>query len=188
MKLYLASRSPRRQQLLQQIGVQFQTIDVEVNEDWDGLENPQVYVVRMAIEKAQAGKELQPDGQILAADTSVVLDNRILGKAETREQARHMLQQLSGRIHQVYTAVALYGESINHRISISQVSFKSLEAVEIQQYIETDEPIGKAGGYAIQGQAAVLISNLEGSYSGVMGLPLFETNQLLLSGSGSVSD
>jgi septum formation protein len=182
-KIYLASRSPRRRQLLQQIGVEFEIIDINIDESWRKEEQPRQYVQRMALEKAQAAKSKISDRSeyiVLAADTTVVLDNNVLGKAENEMQAREMLQLLSGRKHYVHTAVAkVTGSNEQVLLNTNAVCFKILSESEIMDYCKTGEPIGKAGGYAIQGKAAIFIERLEGSYSGVMGLPLFETGQLL---------
>ena len=165
---------------MQQIGIDFDVIAISINEVWDSKESAKDYVTRMALEKAQAAKvKVHNNMPILAADTSVILDDIVLGKAETTQQAQNMLQQLSGRIHQVYTAVALLGVTELLRIQISQVRFKCLSEAEIIEYCNTQEPLGKAGGYAIQGRAAVFIEQLTGSYSGVMGLPLFEVANML---------
>ena len=183
MKIYLASKSPRRQQLLQQIGLLFEIIDIDIDEHWDGKEHPRLYVERVAMEKAQAGKAKINTGKpfiIIGADTSVVLDDNILGKAENEAQAIEMINKLSGRLHYVYSAVAIVSNSDEKiKTSISRVYFKPLEKYEIENYCKTGEPIGKAGGYAIQGRAAEFIARLDGSYSGVMGLPLFELAELL---------
>ncbi len=180
MKLYLASQSPRRRQLLDQINVEYETLEVEIDEHWDGSENPKDYVLRMALEKARAGKSIiKHDTAFLAADTSVDLDNVILGKAETKDEAAYMLRQLSGRTHEVYSAVCLLTENEQMRLNVSRVHFKVLTENEIADYCNSDEPIGKAGGYAIQGYAACFIERIEGSYSGIMGLPLYETAELL---------
>ncbi len=183
MKLYLASKSPRRQQLLQQIGLQFEIVGVDIDEHWDNKEHPRIYVERVALEKAQAAKAKINTNQpfaILGADTSVVLDDVVLGKAENIEQATSMLRQLSGRMHYVYSAVAVVSNSEEKiKTSISRVYFKPLSQEEIESYCKTGEPIGKAGSYAIQGRAAEFVARLEGSYSGVMGLPLYETSELL---------
>lgn len=178
--LYLASRSPRRRQLLDQIGVAYETLDVEVDESWDGAEDPGRHVQRLALEKARAGQQrLGNTAPVLAADTGVVLDGHLLGKAGDREEAMHMLQSLSGRSHEVYSAVALLQDGEQLRLSRSRVCFRPLEPEDCEAYCESGEPYGKAGGYAIQGRGAVFVSRLEGSYSGVMGLPLFETAVLL---------
>ncbi len=180
MKIYLASTSPRRKQLLTQIGVDFETIDIDIDETWDGREPTKTYVKRIALEKARAAKsKVHNKLPVLAADTCVVLDNLILGKAETKEAAAEMLGQLSGRTHHVYTAVALITETEQVCLNVSHVSFRPLSDADILQYCETEEPLGKAGAYAIQGKAAAFIERLEGSYSGVMGLPLYEVAEIL---------
>lgn len=187
MKLYLASQSPRRRELLDQIGVQYECLDVDINEDWDGKEPARDYVARLAIEKAQAGlsqlrsNSLENNAVVLGADTSVVLDDHILGKASTEVEAMEMLLQLSGRCHHVYTGVALVGEDQIVSVNLNRVFFRSLTEKECDQYCETGEPLGKAGGYAVQGLGAMFIERIEGSYSGVMGLPLFETANLIRS-------
>lgn len=181
--LFLASKSPRRQQLLQQIGVEFEFVDANVNEDWDGIEPAQQHVERLALEKARAGLAKIKGGTgdaVIGADTAVVLDDRILGKAENEDDARRMLLSLSGRMHHVYTAVTLITPAREQtRTSSSRVWFRPLTREEIESYCSTGEPLGKAGAYAIQGRAAAFIERLDGSYSGVMGLPLFETCALL---------
>ncbi|HSR63606.1 MAG TPA: Maf family protein [Gammaproteobacteria bacterium] len=180
MKLFLASRSPRRQELLQQIGIEFELVDVDVDERWDRKEIPKDYVRRIALEKARAGKNrIDSNGRVLAADTAVVLDNSILGKAATGDDATEMLKKLSGRTHDVLSAVAVIDTSEQCLTSRSRVSFKPLSEDEIREYCKTGEPVGKAGGYAIQGRAGCFVSHLDGSYSGVMGLPLYETASLL---------
>ena len=180
MKIYLASKSPRRRELLNQIGIDFEVIDVDIDESWDGKEKPEDYVRRVAQEKARAGNQLIKDNlPVLAADTAVVLDGHILGKAETKDDAKAMLERLSGKTHEVLSAISVIRDQQHSRVNISKVTFKDLTKKEIEDYCNTDEPLGKAGGYAIQGRAAVFIERLEGSYSGVMGLPLFETHQLL---------
>ena len=182
MKVLLASRSPRRRELLKQIGVDFEVLDIDIDEYWDGKETPEEYVRRIAIEKARAGKALAKDKlPVLAADTAVVLNGHILGKAECKDDAIAMLKKLSGKTHEVLSAVTVIREQEHSTINISKVTFKYLSNKEINNYCDSDEPIGKAGGYAIQGKAAVFIERLEGSYSGVMGLPLFDTQQLLRS-------
>ncbi len=180
MKINLASTSPRRKQLLEQIGVDFELVNTEIDETWDGHEPAKVHVKRMALEKARAAKsKIQNNLPVLAADTCVVLDNVILGKAETREEAIKMLGELSGRTHHVYTAVALITETEQVCLNINHVSFRPLTETDIREYCETEEPFGKAGAYAIQGKAAAFVERLEGSYSGVMGLPLYEVAEML---------
>lgn len=180
MKIMLASRSPRRRALLKQIDIEFEIVDVEINESWDGKEDPRDYTVRVATEKARAGRKRLNDAlPVLAADTAVVLDGIILGKAENRKDACSMLNRLSGKTHRVLSAVTLIDKQENSVLNVNKVTFGPLTEKEIEDYCHTDEPVGKAGAYAIQGKAAVFIKRLEGSYSGVMGLPLFETQQLL---------
>ena len=178
--IYLASRSPRRAALLDQIGVRYELLDIEVDETWNGAEPAEEFVCRLALEKARAGRRIATAAlPVLGADTEVVLDDRILGKPPDRESALAMLQSLSGRSHFVYSAVALLHSTEDVRLSISRVEFKSLTPGECARYCDSDEPFGKAGAYAIQGRAAIFVSRLEGSYSGVVGLPLFETGALL---------
>ena len=180
--LYLASRSPRRRTLLDQVGVGFQVIDTCVDETWDGQESVRDYVSRLALAKAHAGwaKVKQTDPlAVLGADTSVVIDDRILGKPSHPEQALAMLKDLSGRCHQVYTAVALVNPREHLAVNISRVHFRPLDETQLHDYVASGEAFGKAGGYAIQGRAAAFISRIEGSYSGIMGLPLYETVELL---------
>lgn len=180
--IYLASRSPRRRALLRQIGIVHTLLEIDIDERQRPDEDPISYVLRLAREKAEAGGALVEGGEslpILAADTSVVLENRVLGKPEDRDHGLWMLRQLSGRTHQVYTAVALDWGGIDTELSCSEVSFRLLSEAEIAAYWATGEPADKAGSYAIQGAGARFISMLHGSYSGVMGLPLFETAELL---------
>jgi len=180
MKILLASRSPRRRELLEQIGVSYDVIDIDIDESWDGKETPEKYVQRIALEKARAGNAFSDeDYPVLAADTAVILGDEILGKAENDKDAAAMLKKLSNKTHTVFSAVSLIHKNEKTLLSTSQVTFMKLTKIDINNYIETGEPIGKAGGYAIQGKAAIFIERLEGSYSGVMGLPLFETQELL---------
>jgi septum formation protein len=181
--VYLASGSPRRRELLAQIGVPFQVLDVTVDETRLSGEAPDAYVLRLAHQKAGMGWLARPFGSrspVLAADTTVVLEGRILAKPEDRSDGEQMLRELSGRTHEVLTAVALAArEGLNSRTSRSEVTFRPISAAEARAYWDTGEPRDKAGGYAIQGGAAVFVADLKGSYSGVMGLPLFETAELL---------
>jgi nucleoside triphosphate pyrophosphatase len=180
MKIILASRSPRRRELLDQIGIEYDVIDVDIDESWDDKEIAEDYVQRIALEKARTGMAFSnEDFPVLAADTAVIIDGNILGKAENKEDATTMLKKLSNKTHTVLSAVSLIHKKEKTLLNISKVTFKKLTNAEIANYVETDEPIGKAGGYAIQGKAAAFIERLEGSYSGVMGLPLFETKKLL---------
>lgn len=182
--LWLASQSPRRRELLAQIGVVFETIDVDVPEVRGAGESPQGYVERVAREKARAGREAaicrDPDAVVLGADTEVVLDDRVFGKPRDADEAAAMLRALSGRTHGVISVVCC-ASAKGERIAtcVSAVTFAEPDAVQIERYVATGEPFGKAGGYAIQGRAAAFVAHLSGSYSGVMGLPLFETARLL---------
>lgn len=178
----LASQSPRRRELLRQIGVTHSVLAVDVSEQRLAGENAREFVTRVALDKARAGWRALPEGQrqpVLGADTAVVVDDRVLGKPRDRDDALAMLRLLSGRSHEVLTAVAMVAEREAVRVSASSVTFRSLSENECRAYWETGEAADKAGGYAIQGLAAVFVARLEGSYSGVMGLPLFETAQLL---------
>jgi len=181
--IYLASGSPRRRELLRQIGVSFRVIGADLDETAFADEPPLAYVARLAQAKATVGWERSRDSgdaPVLAADTAVVLDGRILGKPAGMNEAIAMLLQLSGRTHEVLTAIALRtAGGLQVRLSHSAVTFRSIEPGEARLYWETGEPADKAGAYAIQGYAAIFISDLKGSYSGVMGLPLFETAALL---------
>ena len=191
--IYLASRSPRRRELLAQIGVRFHLLlfrdkpetDPELDEVPLAGETPVTYVERVARAKAQAGwKRLEqrnlPRAAVLAADTTVALEGRILGKPADRRESAEMLAALSGKRHQVLTAVAVKHDfQFECVLQCSEVEFKPLSADEIRQYVATGECDDKAGAYAIQGRAAQFVAELRGSYSGVMGLPLYETAQLL---------
>jgi septum formation protein len=183
--VYLASRSPRRAELLHQIGVDFLVQDIDIDESRSPGESATDYVCRMATTKAGIGLEQISDGQqescvVLAADTTIALDGDIIGKPADRDQCRCILERLSARQHLVLTAVALATtEDTALRLTRNRVSFRSLSAQEIESYCATEEPMDKAGAYAIQGKAALFIDHLEGSYSAVMGLPLLETAELL---------
>ncbi|MFQ5659009.1 MAG: Maf family protein [Gammaproteobacteria bacterium] len=179
--IYLASKSPRRRQLLEQLGIEYDVLAVDIDETWDGTERAQDHVSRLALEKARKGVNLSTSSlPVLAADTQVVLDDDILGKPKDGDEAVSMLQKLSGRNHFVYSAVALIHHGVEKTsLNISRVSFRPMGDAEISVYCDSEEPYGKAGAYAIQGRAAAFISRLEGSFSGVMGLPLYETAELL---------
>lgn len=177
--LCLASASPRRRVLLQQLGVEHTMRAVNIDERPRPGESPPEYVSRLALAKARAARRLCPEWAVLGADTVVVCDGTIYGKPADAGEAGAMLRHLSGRGHQVMTSVALVHESETRTLSVSTVYFKSLREEEIQSYLATGEPFDKAGAYAIQGYAGAFIVRLEGSYSGVMGLPLYETAQLL---------
>lgn len=181
--LHLASGSPRRRELLAQIGVPFVTLIASIDETALPDEPARRYVERLAREKALAGLATleRPEGAVvLGADTAVVLDGRILGKPNDRADALSTLAALSGREHEVMTAVALAtGERVESRVVVSRVRMRPLRPGEAEAYWATGEPRDKAGSYGIQGLAAVFVSQLEGSYSAVVGLPLCETAQLL---------
>ena len=189
-QIYLASQSPRRRTLIEQLGIPYQTISVEVDELHQAGELPADFVARLASEKAQAGWQLVAEQAIpvVGADTCIVLDQQIVGKPENKRQGIELLKRYSGNTHQVVTGVAMVGPGSRVRgapivqqvrVSASLVTFRVVTDRECEQYWQTGEPEGKAGGYAIQGKAAVFIEKIEGSYSGVMGLPLFEFSELI---------
>ena len=191
--IYLASRSPRRRELLKQIGVSFELLlmredsrrGADVDETPREAETPSEYVMRITRTQAEMGwaqcvKRRQPAHPVLAADTTVVLDGAIIGKPDNAPHAQQMLHRLSGHTHQVLTAVAIArAERIETALSSSTVEFRVLEDEEIRRYVESGEPLDKAGAYAIQGRAAVFVRSISGSYSGIIGLPLYETAELL---------
>ena len=184
--IILASASPRRQELLAQIGVSFTVRSQDIDESVQAGESPDHYVLRMAQEKADSALSQFAAGQedageiVLAADTSVVLGDSVLGKPVDEADAVAMLQRLSGREHRVLSAVAVAtGDERRCAVSESLVTFRAIGLDEAQRYYRSGEPVGKAGAYAIQGYGAVFVARIEGSYSGVMGLPLFETAGLL---------
>lgn len=181
--IYLASRSPRRRELLQQMAVDFAVIAPDIDESVPAGETPERYVRRIAEEKARAGQTLLKDGltkPVLAADTAVIVNDRIFGKPVDDADARRMLKQLSGNTHRVMTAVSLAGsENLHHAISVSEVRFAVLSETDIDWYVSTGEGSDKAGSYAVQGLGAIFIEQIKGSYSGIMGLPIRETAQLL---------
>ena len=197
-EIYLASRSSRRRELLHQIGVRFETLllraeprrPADVDETQRESESAYEYVERIAREKATGGRRvLQARTQlfrpVLAADTIVVLDGEVLGKPASREQAAEYLQRLSGRTHEVRTVVALAASTAPNSdllmaTSVSRVTMRLIDVQEVERYCASNEPMDKAGAYAIQGKAAVFVERLEGSYSGVVGLPLAETASLLI--------
>jgi septum formation protein len=183
--IYLASSSPRRQELLRQLGITFEVLPSNLNEVREAGESPEDYVQRVARDKARhveglvrsRGLPLRP---VLGADTEVVLDGEILGKPADREHGLAMLRRLAGRTHEVLTAVVLLDRGVEHgTLSRSSVTFGPLTDTEIERYWRAGESADKAGGYAVQGRAAAFISRIEGSFSGIMGLPLFELCQLL---------
>lgn len=180
--LYLASASPRRRELLTQIGVPFRLLSISLDETPLPAESADVYVQRLAREKALAGKELVLDepAAVLGADTAVVIGERILGKPADRDEGLRMLEALSGREHRVLTAVALATrDACEVRLVTSWVRFRHILPAEAEAYWASGEPCDKAGGYGIQGWGAVFVAELRGSYSAVVGLPLCETAQLL---------
>lgn len=181
-QLYLASRSPRRAQLLDQLGIDFEIIPASVDEIRSSGESPVQFAERLALDKARAGLRAVPAGRprpVLGADTIVVAGDSVMGKPADRAHAIEMLMTLSGRHHEVITAVALASEREAVVSQSSRVRFRALTLQECEAYWDTGEPCDKAGSYAIQGLAAMFVTRLEGSYSGVMGLPLYETVELL---------
>jgi septum formation protein len=182
--LYLASRSPRRRELLKQLDIEFEIVDIDVPEVRAPGETPRAYVARVACDKARAGAhavfQRDPQAVVLGADTEVVLANRVFGKPVDADAAAAMLHVLSGRTHTVVSVVCCAWQgNVDVLACESQVTFATLADAGIARYAATGEPLGKAGAYAIQGRAAAFIRHLAGSYSGVMGLPLFETSTLL---------
>lgn len=180
--IYLASQSPRRKQLLEQIGVAYQVQPIHVDESQLPGEAPEICVLRLALTKARTGWQtlaLEQRRPVLGADTAVVIDGEMLGKPKDRTQGLAMLARLSGRSHVVMTGVALVAERETSRLSVTNVLFRVTSQAEREAYWETGEPCDKAGSYAIQGRGAMFISHIEGSFSGVMGLPLYETAELL---------
>lgn len=192
-RIYLASRSPRRRELLKQMGVPFELLllredlrrGVDVDETPLPDESPGVYALRIATAKATVGmRQIAQRGlpikPVLAADTSVVFDEQLIGKPEDVEHAVRILRTLSGREHQVITAIAMaLRDQVETQISVSSVWFRELTEAEIRRYVASGEPGDKAGAYAIQGRAGAFVTRIAGSYSGIMGLPLAETAELL---------
>jgi septum formation protein len=189
--IYLASQSPRRAQLLEQIGVKFELLLPDANEDAESLETalpneaPARYVARVTALKLEAAvarmqRRGLPAAPVLCSDTTVALGRTIYGKPADAADARRMLGELSGQTHRVLTAVVVQkGKAQAQALSISKVTFSAMTAAQIRAYVVTGEPMGKAGAYAVQGRAAAFIAHISGSYSGIMGLPMFETAQLL---------
>lgn len=190
--IYLASQSPRRQELLHQIGMRFELLAPDPHEDAEALERLRAgesaadYVLRATLAKLEAARarlarRALPPAPILTADTTVALGGRILAKPADSAEATAMLQALSGRTHRVLTAVAVGRghRRAEWRVQVSRVSFSRLTAAQIEHYVATGECLDKAGAYGIQGSAAAFVRRIEGSYSGIMGLPLYETQQLL---------
>ena len=189
--IYLASQSPRRKQLLEQLGVRIELLLPRADEDAEALEQelegeaPRLYVERVTLAKLHAAKARRlhrglPAAPILASDTTVALGRRILGKPADAEEARATLRLLSGRTHRVITAVAVSEGRHEHLLTnVSHVHMIELDELQIERYVQSGEPFGKAGAYAIQSEAAAWIDRIEGSYSSIMGLPLYETARLL---------
>jgi len=182
-QIILASASPRRRELLEQIGIMAVAESVDIDETQKQEEPVLDYVLRLAQEKAKAGfKQISNPHSlpVLGSDTIVEIDGILLGKPESRHHAKQILQQLSGRKHKVHTAVAIVtNDELFHVVSSSEVAFKELDDAEIDCYLNTGEADDKAGAYGIQGIAAQFVKNLNGSFSAVMGLPLYETAELL---------
>lgn len=180
VQIILASASPRRQELLDQIKVTYWVHPVDLDETPLPDETPVDYVQRLAAEKSAACiAQLGDSLPVLAADTAVVLGDLIMGKPKDRDDAVAMLRQLSGKMHRVYSAISLRGREHGQAISITEVTFRLLTESEIAAYWQSGEPLDKAGSYAIQGRGGVFVESLSGSFSGVVGLPLFETAELL---------
>jgi len=180
--LYLASNSPRRKALLEQLNLEFDVVNAPVEEVALPHESPESYVRRIAIEKALAGfnKVAGKVVWVIGGDTTVLVDGKVLGKPKNPVDSYRMLSRLSGKSHTVLSAIAIvFDGEVFSSLNQTQVTFKALSDDEIKQYIATEEPQDKAGSYAIQGLAAKFITGIEGSYTGVMGLPLFELNELL---------
>ena len=192
-RIYLASRSPRRRELLTQIGVHFDMLlfrtppreDDEIDESHHAGETPEVYVQRVALAKAEHAERMlgwrrQAKRLVLAADTTLDLDGEVIGKPRDENDAVAILNRLSGKTHRVLTAVVIGdGERAERGVSSSEVRFRTLDADEIKRYVRSGEPMDKAGAYGIQGKAAMFIEEIRGSHSGIVGLPLCETVQLL---------
>jgi len=189
--VYLASQSPRRRQLLEQLGVAYELLLPDDSEDAEALEvvlpneAPRAYVQRVTQLKLDAAlarmkKRQLPTAPVLCSDTTVALGKTILGKPESNQDAQRMLRTLSGQTHRVLTAVVLgTPRQREQALSISSVRFADMTTAQIKSYADSGEPMGKAGAYAVQGRAAAYIAHISGSYSGIMGLPMFETAQLL---------
>lgn len=181
LSIILASASPRRQQLMQQIGLQFTVIPAEVEEIITG-QPPLELAEKLAGKKAEWVSKRYPGAIVVAADTIVVIDNQVLGKPVDRDEARLMLQSLSGREHQVITGLAVYRADMDYRYitaETTQVIFRTLEPEDIEAYLDSGEPFDKAGAYGIQGLGALLVERIEGCYFNVVGLPLNRLGQVL---------
>lgn len=179
-QIILASASPRRRELLDQIKIAYRVHSVDLDESPLLNETPLDYVQRVAAEKSAACMAELGDGlPVLAADTAVVLDDLIMGKPKDRDDAFAMLRLLSGKMHRVYSAISLRGRRHDQAVSITEVTFRPLTEGEIEAYWQSGEPADKAGSYAIQGVGGIFVESINGSFSGVVGLPLFETAELL---------
>lgn len=179
-QIILASASPQRVRLLEQLGLDFTAIAADIDETPRANEAPAALAERLARTKAEALSIAYPNAVILGSDTLVALGDRIYGKPAAAGEARDMLQSLAGRTHTVCSGVAVFADGVTRaEVSVSEVTMRSIDIDEIAAYWASGEPLGKAGGYAIQGRGAVFVRDLSGSYSGVMGLPLYETAALL---------
>ena len=180
-QLYLASRSPRRSQLLAQLKLRFTVLPADIAESPQPGQGADAYVRAMALGKAQAARRnLHDDLPVLGADTEVVVDGEVLGKPADRARGIAMLRRLSGRAHDVFSAVSvLQDDRVETEVSVTRVEFGEISAQQAEAYWASGEPADKAGGYAIQGLGAIFVRRIDGSYSGVMGLPLYETARLL---------
>jgi len=181
-KLILASASPRRKEMLRMLGVEFTVLHSDVDESPRAGESPETYALRLSEAKARAVAGMRPGRWVLGADTIVTIDGELLGKPRTTDEARCMIRKLSGRAHTVITAFTLFNtegaEPVRRAVS-SQVLFKKIPDDELEWYVATDEPYDKAGGYAVQGKASVLVSEVHGSWTNVVGLPLCEVVEAL---------
>ena len=177
-RIYLNSASPRRKRLLEQMGIDFELIHFPISEQVNDGEQPLDYVLRMSKEKAKT--EIGKNGLTIGADTIVCLGDRIFGKPKSLDDAKEALKMLSGCEHVVLTSVSVFdGTRLEHVTSESKVQIKKLSSQEIEDYCKTGEPLGKAGSYGIQGIGGIFVHQIKGSYSGIVGLPIFETEQLL---------
>lgn len=180
MTLILASRSPRRSELLAAAGIPFEVLAAEIDETPRAGEAPDAYVERLAIEKARAVLALRPAAAVLGADTTVTIDGLILGKPASAAEATDMLRRLSGRVHDVLTGVALVSaEGVHSAVDRTRVWFEAMTDEDISWYVESGEPVDRAGGYAIQGLASRFIPRIEGSYTNVVGLPVALVSSIL---------
>lgn len=179
--MILASASPRRRELLAVFGLQFSVVPADIDESSHPGEQASDYAIRIALEKAEVVARQHPNEVVLGADTAVVVDGQLLGKPHSTNEARSMLERLSGRSHEVLSAVALVAPDgqRRHRLNVTEVEFSLLPNAWIEQYVASGDPMDKAGAYGIQNQAGVWIRRINGSYTGVVGLPLYETGELL---------